>query len=412
MSQTLSRPNSNLAETSDFRESYANSVQVRVSVWDFQLIFGLATSESPEQVNIRNHSAIFLSPQQAKALFNVLGQNLAQYEQAFGELNLNAQPGFSFRTRQLTREPFGLVIGSKADSLISRHRALGNSSSGRPETIPLVEERLRALERMDELWRRSVNAPLGSVACTIRRAAYNPLQPAPATLFLDEAAHYPRGLGLLSHWIAYSCQYALMRIPPLPSIYLALAWKLFGFRPLVTRVATLPVALSALAAVWRICCRLTGVPMIALWTVMLTTIHPIAFAQSSLAHADIFAAAFTLWACFLPSRARRPPNPRPMIAASCFAAAALSKETAIVVPLTLAIVSLTEAMSAGTSNRKARIGEAAWLATSVLPLVAWNGWHKHKTGFLFGTRISFATTPGQSGTPAISGRVSAIDSST
>jgi flagellar protein FlaG len=39
-------------------------------------------------VTIRNHDAIFLSPQQAKALWNVLGQNLAQYEQAFGALNL------------------------------------------------------------------------------------------------------------------------------------------------------------------------------------------------------------------------------------------------------------------------------------------------------------------------------------
>jgi flagellar protein FlaG len=81
----------NLAQTPDYRESYANSVQVRVSVWDFQLIFGLATSESPDQVTIRNHQGVFLSPQQAKALWNVLGQNLAQYEQAFGTLNLEPQ---------------------------------------------------------------------------------------------------------------------------------------------------------------------------------------------------------------------------------------------------------------------------------------------------------------------------------
>ena len=37
---------------------------------------------------MRNHSAIIMSPQQAKALLNVLGQNIAQYEQAFGTLNL------------------------------------------------------------------------------------------------------------------------------------------------------------------------------------------------------------------------------------------------------------------------------------------------------------------------------------
>ena len=91
MNPSAQQPQVNLAQTPDYRESYANSVQVRVSVWDFQLVFGLASSESPEQVTIRNHQAIFLSPQQAKALWNVLGQNLSQYEQAFGELNLEPQ---------------------------------------------------------------------------------------------------------------------------------------------------------------------------------------------------------------------------------------------------------------------------------------------------------------------------------
>ena len=88
MSPSAQQPQVNLIETPDYRESYANSVQVRVSVWDFQLVFGLASSESPEQVTIRNNQLIYLSPQQAKALWNVLGQNLAQYEQAFGVLNL------------------------------------------------------------------------------------------------------------------------------------------------------------------------------------------------------------------------------------------------------------------------------------------------------------------------------------
>jgi len=88
MSPSAQQPQVNLTQTSDYRESYANSVQVRVSVWDFQLVFGLASSESPEQVTIRNNQLIYLSPQQAKALWNVLGQNLAQYEQAFGTLSL------------------------------------------------------------------------------------------------------------------------------------------------------------------------------------------------------------------------------------------------------------------------------------------------------------------------------------
>ncbi len=96
MSPSTPQPEMNLEQAADYRESYANSVQVRVSVWDFLLVFGLATSESPDKVTIRNHQAIYLSPQQAKALWNVLGQNLAQYEQAFGTLNLEPQShGFS-----------------------------------------------------------------------------------------------------------------------------------------------------------------------------------------------------------------------------------------------------------------------------------------------------------------------------
>src|SRR5260370_36593404 len=81
----------NVTQAPDYRETYANSVQVRVSVWDFQLVFGLASSDSPDKVTINNHGAVYLSPQQAKALLNVLGQNLAQYEQAFGALSLEPQ---------------------------------------------------------------------------------------------------------------------------------------------------------------------------------------------------------------------------------------------------------------------------------------------------------------------------------
>jgi flagellar protein FlaG len=91
MSTSAQQPQMNLVQSPDFRESYANSVQIRVSVWDFQLIFGLASSEAPDQITIRNQNGIFLSPQQAKALWNMLGQNLAQYEQAFGTLNLEPQ---------------------------------------------------------------------------------------------------------------------------------------------------------------------------------------------------------------------------------------------------------------------------------------------------------------------------------
>jgi hypothetical protein len=76
----------------DFRESYANSVQVRMSLWDFQLLFGRATSDTPAEVTVNIHEAIYLSPQQAKALANILTANVAQYEQTFGPVSLDARP--------------------------------------------------------------------------------------------------------------------------------------------------------------------------------------------------------------------------------------------------------------------------------------------------------------------------------
>jgi flagellar protein FlaG len=80
-----------LTNTHDYREAYANSVQVRVSLWDFFLLFGTINQTSPDNVAIANHQGIFLSPQQAKALANVLNQNIGQYEATFGEIHLEPQ---------------------------------------------------------------------------------------------------------------------------------------------------------------------------------------------------------------------------------------------------------------------------------------------------------------------------------
>lgn len=82
-----------ITNTVDFRHNYANSVQVRMSVWDFYLVFGTMHRDSQEQVQVENFQGIYLSPQQAKALRNVLDHNLAQYEQTFGQLALEPQFG-------------------------------------------------------------------------------------------------------------------------------------------------------------------------------------------------------------------------------------------------------------------------------------------------------------------------------
>lgn len=91
MTPPQAQPKIQLANSPDYRESYANSVQMRVNLWDFFLLFGTVNQTSPESVTIQNFQGIYLSPPQAKALFNVLQQNLKQYESAFGEIRLEAQ---------------------------------------------------------------------------------------------------------------------------------------------------------------------------------------------------------------------------------------------------------------------------------------------------------------------------------
>ena len=173
--------------------------------------------------------------------------------------------------------------------------------------------------------------------------------------------------------------------PPLPSIYLALWWKLSGFSPEVTREAVLIVAALGLLAVWRLALRLTGSATVAFWTVVLTGLYPIWFAQSTLAHADIFAAACTLWGLVYALSGREGVEARtPWAAALWFMAAVLCKETAIAIPLTLAVMAAVDGFRVQGPERRRFWREAVWLAASILPLCGWYAWHYAKTGFVFG----------------------------
>ncbi len=86
-------PRIQLSNSPDYRENYANSVQIRVNLWDFFLLFGIINQSAPDNVQIQNFQGVYLSPQQAKALLNVLQQNVTQYEGAFGEIKLEPQAG-------------------------------------------------------------------------------------------------------------------------------------------------------------------------------------------------------------------------------------------------------------------------------------------------------------------------------
>ena len=83
------QPAISLKNTNDYRDSYANSVQIRVSVWDFFLVFGTLQQQTPTAVEITNFQGVYLSPQQAKALLTVLQQNVTNYEKTFGEIKLD-----------------------------------------------------------------------------------------------------------------------------------------------------------------------------------------------------------------------------------------------------------------------------------------------------------------------------------
>ena len=162
--------------------------------------------------------------------------------------------------------------------------------------------------------------------------------------------------------------------PPLPSILLAACWKVLVFAPWVTRTAMCAVAALALTGVWRLAVIATGKQSVALATVFLTGLYPVFFAQSSLAHADMFAATGTLWALAFWLEDRIWP------AAIAFALAALSKETAIVTPIALAIWESWRFRR----PRGERIRKVLALVVPAIPLAAWYVYHWRKTGFMFG----------------------------
>jgi flagellar protein FlaG len=86
-------PKIQLTNTAEYRENYANSVQIRVNLWDFFLMFGRVNQTAADTVSIQNFQGIYVSPQQAKALLNVLQQNVTQYEAAFGQIALEPAAG-------------------------------------------------------------------------------------------------------------------------------------------------------------------------------------------------------------------------------------------------------------------------------------------------------------------------------
>ena len=179
--------------------------------------------------------------------------------------------------------------------------------------------------------------------------------------------------------------------PPLVMLWLAFWWKFSAFTPAVTRTAMLMVAAFALLALWRLS-RDVANETVAAATVLCTALYPVFFVQSTMAHLDMMAAAFTLWGLAMYV------EHRPVATIVFLSLAPLAKETAIVTPMalfaweTLCILLRRDRRpppaAAGKQEDSLGLYFSAGHALSFLicwlPLLLWLGYHHHRTGYYLG----------------------------
>jgi 4-amino-4-deoxy-L-arabinose transferase-like glycosyltransferase len=193
--------------------------------------------------------------------------------------------------------------------------------------------------------------------------------------FWDEAGFYVPAAYDLAHSHTLIARTTLdTGHPPLSAAYLALWFTISGWKPAVARVAMLLLAAFALTNVFMLARKLVGTG-VAVATTIATAVYPIFFVQSSLTHADLMAAAFTLWGIRLYIEGRLWPSQL------AFCLAVLSKETAVITPLAFAI---WEILSHRDGSVRSRFQRAAISLIPVLPLLIWLLYHHHVTGRFFG----------------------------
>jgi hypothetical protein len=200
--------------------------------------------------------------------------------------------------------------------------------------------------------------------------------------FWDEAGYYvpaARDLYLTGALIPHSTPSNAH--PPLVMAWLALAWRLAGYAPLVTRTAMLAVAAFSLLGLFRLaryCANLS----VACATTALAALYPVFFTQSSLAHVDLAAAGLTFWGLLAYL------EDRPLKMVWWFSLAALAKETGILAPLALfsweVLGRLVRPRWHTLFPPPRRRSVSIYLLVPVIPLVCWYSYHYAKTGFLFG----------------------------
>lgn len=208
--------------------------------------------------------------------------------------------------------------------------------------------------------------------------------------FWDEAGYYvPAAYDLLHSHVVIPVTTIDTSHPPLLPAYLALWFAMSGWKPAVARIAMLLVAAFALTNVFLLARRVAGTG-VAVASTIASALYPIFFVQSSLTHADLPAAAFTLWGlCLAVER-------RVWTSQMAFCLAVLSKETAVITPLVLAAWQVYDSRNNSLRNRIAQTGIRL---LPVLPLLAWFLYHHHQTGRFFGNAEFFQYNVSQTLSP-------------
>ena len=249
----------------------------------------------------------------------------------------------------------------------------------RPELVPLPEREW--WERLDVMF-GLIFAGVLLLHSLLLRLPY----------FWDEAGHYvPAARDVLLHFQLIPTSTLTNAHPPFVMLWLALWWKIFGYHIFVARLAILLIASFTLLGVFQLA-RQVADREVAIAAVIASALFPVFFAQSTLAHLDMAAAAFTIWGLAAYLRDDYP------AVTYWFALAGLAKETAILAPLALAGWELLGLLLKNPrfSVHRASLIRAAWLMVSVVPLAVWFAFHYHETGRIFGNpefvRYNIAST--------------------
>jgi len=206
--------------------------------------------------------------------------------------------------------------------------------------------------------------------------------------FWDEAGYYvpvARDLFLTGKLIPQST--ISNAHPPLVMAWLALAWRIFGYSPLVTRTAMLALSAFSLLGLFRLSKVAANLP-VAWATTALVALYPVYFTQSSMALVDLPAAGFTFWAlaAYIEDRSWK--------LVLWLSLAAIAKETGILATLALfawEALSYFIRQRSRSNDRWKRIlppdgrrTNFLHLLIPVVPLAIWYVYHYLKTGFLLG----------------------------